>query len=79
MPPLRSTRQRSSRARRSALSGCILILIAWDEERRRLVDSLRALGLSLLVLAIEARETADAPAWVRLLRPGSVQQGLSGL
>jgi hypothetical protein len=33
-----------------ALSGCILVLLRMDEQRRRLVQRLRGLGVQLLVL-----------------------------
>jgi uncharacterized protein (DUF58 family) len=66
-------------AQRSALSGCIVILLAWDEHRRALLDRLRAAGVPLLALAVLAAEPADKPAWLRVLRPGQVQEGLAAL
>lgn len=69
------------------LSGAILVLLAWDEERRNLVRRLR--GLPLLVLVIGERDTPEldsldyAPDWasdrLRLLRVGAIEQGLAGL
>jgi len=38
--------------RRPSLSGCILLLTAWDEDRRRLVDELTASGLPLEIFVI---------------------------
>ena len=46
------------------VSGCICVLLAWDEERRELVKKMRIMGIPLLVLVvteaqaptIEARE-----------------------
>ena len=37
-----------------ALSGCILVLLRMDQERRRLVQSLRGLGVQMLVLVTES-------------------------
>jgi len=36
----------------SAVSGCICVLLAWDEERRRFIKKLKAVGVPLLVLII---------------------------
>jgi uncharacterized protein (DUF58 family) len=46
-------------ARRAALSGCILILLAWD------------------VLLVSEHEIEAAPAWLRVLVPGKIQEGLA--
>jgi len=66
-------------ARRAALSGCILILLAWDEARQALVRALRQSGVPLLVLLVSAQAVEAAPAWVRVLAPGKIQEGLAGL
>jgi len=66
-------------ARRAALSGCILILIAWDEPRRDMVRALQHSGLPLAVLLVSEREIEAAPAWLRVLAPGRIQEGLAGL
>ena len=34
------------------VSGCICVLLAWDEERRRLIQKLKALDVPVLVLVI---------------------------
>ncbi|MCP4041900.1 MAG: DUF58 domain-containing protein, partial [Gammaproteobacteria bacterium] len=68
-------------ARRSSLSGCILILLVWDDARRRMVDELNALGLPLLVFVItDATETVeDSNSRLHILKVGAVEEGLVGL
>jgi uncharacterized protein (DUF58 family) len=66
-------------SRCGALSGCVLILIEWDDARRALVKALRANGLDLLVLLVSEREPASSPAWLRVLKPGHIQDGLNRL
>jgi len=68
-------------AARAALSSAIMVLLAWDEPRRELVSRLRATGLEVLVLLV-----SDAPVdagghapWLKVLRPGKIQQGLAAL
>jgi len=68
-------------ARRENLSSVILILLCWDEERRKLVAALRGAGAevrALLVCAKEARPQG-LPAWVVALHPGEIERGLAGL
>ena len=36
----------------STVSGCICVLLAWDNARQRLVEKLKILGLPVLVLVI---------------------------
>lgn len=66
-------------ARRSELSGCVLVLIDWDAQRAALVDSLRAMGLELRVLVVCAAPATAPPASVTLLMPGDIEQGLAKL
>jgi uncharacterized protein (DUF58 family) len=66
-------------ARRAALSGCILILLAWDEARQALVRALQQSGMPLMVLLVSERDVEAAPAWLRVLVPGKIQEGLAGL
>ena len=67
------------RARRAALSGCILILLAWDEARQALARALQQSGLPLQVLVVSERDIEAAPGWLHVLRPGKIQQGLARL
>jgi uncharacterized protein (DUF58 family) len=65
--------------RRASLSGCILILLAWDQRRRDLVQELATLGLPLKVYVVVADQPLEieAPtAEVQVLKAGKIQQGL---
>jgi uncharacterized protein (DUF58 family) len=66
-------------ARRAALSGCILILIAWDEARLELVRALRQSAVPLTVLLVSERDIEAAPAWLCVLAPGKIEEGLARL
>ena len=66
-------------ARRATLTSSILVLIGWDEQRRRLVKELRVLDLPLLVMAVLNEPPADAPAWLHVLVPGRIKEGLARL
>ncbi len=66
-------------ARRAALSGCILILLCWDAARQELVRALRQSGVPLEVLLVSEQAIDAAPAWLRVLAPGKIQEGLAGL
>ncbi len=68
------------------MSGCILILLAWDEERKRLVANLKNLGVPLRVLVMRsgARELplgpmADEPENLIPVDPQHIEAGLAGL
>jgi uncharacterized protein (DUF58 family) len=66
-------------ARRALLTSAIVVLVGWDEPRRQLVRELRVLGLPLLVMAVLEEPPADAPAWLRVLVPGRIREGLARL
>jgi uncharacterized protein (DUF58 family) len=72
----------------SQLSGAICILLAWDETRRTFVETLRAMGVPLLVLVVSDGTTSpelhpgpmmDQPQHFRHLRAGHIQEGLAAL
>jgi uncharacterized protein (DUF58 family) len=67
--------------RRDSLSSVILILLGWDEERRRLAEALRASGAEVRALLVRPRDAPapPAPAWVVTLHPGEIEQGLAQL
>ncbi|MBI4425623.1 MAG: DUF58 domain-containing protein [Elusimicrobia bacterium] len=69
--------------RREGLSGCIAVLLDWDEERRALVRALRGSGVPVLALVVlpEGREApAEAPDGpARFLQPGRIAEGLAAL
>ncbi|MBI3106714.1 MAG: DUF58 domain-containing protein [Candidatus Rokubacteria bacterium] len=70
--------------RHASLSGCICVLLGWDDERRDLVGRLGALGVPALVLVIgdgagaPERET-DGAAAVHWLQVGRIAEGLQRL
>jgi hypothetical protein len=68
------------------LSGCICVLLAWDEERKNFIEQLRSLGLPLLVFVITDRTTDHAdvlqenrPEDVHFLKVGKIQEDLNAL
>ncbi len=74
--------------RASLLSGCVCILLSWDEERRKLIHLLKALGLPLLVLVIThdgASQPLDPgpmkndPENLHRLQVGKIKEGLARL
>lgn len=71
-----------------AVSGCICVLLAWDEARRRFVEKLKALGLPALVLVIvppgqgrrlEPGPMHDAPEHLHALEVGRIEEQLARL
>jgi uncharacterized protein (DUF58 family) len=66
-------------ARRAAMSGALVILLAWDDARRDFVDEMRSLGLSMRILLVSATPAGDVPAWVKVLHPERIQEGLASL
>lgn len=67
------------RARREQLSGCVCILLHWDDARRALLDAIRASGATVLPLLVAASAPDDLPPSIRLLRPGHIAEGLAAL
>jgi hypothetical protein len=69
------------RAHRARLSSCILVLRAWDEPRRALVEDLRRGGLEVRALLVCAPGHAppDASAGLLVLHPGEIDRGLARL
>lgn len=72
----------------SRVSGCICVLLAWDETRWKFIEKLKVLGLPLLVLVIRpAGETralspgpmSDAPEQLHALEIGRVEEQLARL
>ncbi|AFY94147.1 DUF58 domain-containing protein [Chamaesiphon minutus] len=76
-------------SRCTLLSGCICILLDWDEERKTLVRYLQSLGIPTLVLVIRGdlglsmEPTQDAVnsahSQIRILKLGQIQEGLMQL
>lgn len=73
--------------RAPALSGCICVLLAWDEPRHALIRRLKVLGVPLLVLVVagSGREAltpgpmADEPYCFHVLRADQLEQDLAAL
>lgn len=72
----------------TALSGCICVLLAWDEPRQALVKKLKALGVPVLVAvltgagqrpALDPGPLRDEPDRFHVLESGAVEQGLAKL
>jgi uncharacterized protein (DUF58 family) len=76
---------KSVAGRRDSLSSVILILLAWDEERRKLAAALRASGAQVRALLVRAKGAGAAadeepvPGWVAVLHPGEIEKGLAGI
>ena len=71
-----------------AVSGCICVLVAWDEERRDFIRKLKALGVPVLVLVIvppgqgqtlEPGPLSDEPDRFLVLEAGQIEAGLAKL
>lgn len=72
----------------SVLSGCICVLLAWDEPRQDFVAKLKGLGVPVLVLVIqepgrgqrfEPGPMRDEPERFYVLEAGKIEQGLANL
>jgi len=76
-------------ARASMLSGCICILLSWDEERKKLIDHLKSMGIPTLALIIaQANGSADKRVKeppqdesnnFHQLKMGKIQEGLMNI
>lgn len=72
----------------SQLSGAICILLAWDKTRRAFVETLRGMGIPLLVLVVADKATVpelapgpmmDQPQNFHPLKTGHIEEGLAAL
>ncbi len=69
------------------VSGCVCVLLAWDEPRRELITRLRAIGVPTLVLVVapaggprlDPGPLRDEPHRFQVLEIGKVEQGLARL
>ncbi|MEX2148331.1 MAG: DUF58 domain-containing protein [Candidatus Rokuibacteriota bacterium] len=68
-------------SRHTGLSGAICVFLAWDDARRSLIDTLRGLGVPVLVLLVEdaAVPGTAEPDGVHRLTAGNIAQGLARL
>ena len=75
--------------RAAQLSSCICVMLAWDEERKKLVEHLRGFDIPTMVLVITNSEDARGdpdpgpvivePQNFHLLTPDNIQQGLMNI
>ena len=64
----------------SLLSGCICVLIGWDEQRQKLIDYLRGYDIPLLVLLVTENESVNLNREnIHILPVGKIQQALMNL
>jgi uncharacterized protein (DUF58 family) len=72
----------------AVVSGCICVLVAWDEERRGFIGKLKALGVPVRVLVVvppghgkllDPGPLADEPERFSVLEIGQVEAGLAKL
>jgi hypothetical protein len=64
--------------RHAALSGCVCVLLGWDEARQEFVRHLEALGAPTRVFVVGERAALDAlPAHVHPLEVGRIGEGLA--
>ena len=70
------------------VSGCICVLLAWDDERRKFVEKIKALGVPVLVLVVrpagagfsgEGGAMRDTLGRLHVLEAGRIEQGLAQL
>jgi uncharacterized protein (DUF58 family) len=80
------TLSRSVIERVPMISGCICILLSWDEERRDFIDQLNRYGIPLIVLVIgdsklpdplDLGPMKDSPSSLHRLEVGKIEEGLS--
>jgi len=66
-------------ARRQALSGCICVLLGWDEPRREFVRQLRSHSVPVRVIVVTDEPVEERPAWLVVVEPDKPQEGLARL
>jgi uncharacterized protein (DUF58 family) len=66
-----------------SVSGCICVLLAWNDERRRLVETLTSLGVPTMVLLVVepgAKPDLSKEQWdIHVLEVGRIEEGLAKL
>ena len=72
----------------SAVSGCVCVLLAWDDERQQLVKKLKMLGLPVLVFVVrpagkneplDPGPMRDEPDRLHFLEIGRIEEQLATL
>lgn len=72
----------------NTVSGCICVLLAWDDTRKKFIEKLKLLGLPLLVIVIQPPDKtppldlgpmSDAPERLHFLTIGRIEEQLAQL
>jgi len=66
-------------SQKERISGCVLILLAWDKDRQALVQQLQALSIPTQVFLLLSDGEAAPQADVFVLRQGYIQQDLDSI
>ncbi|MGE0875479.1 MAG: DUF58 domain-containing protein [Burkholderiales bacterium] len=66
-------------AQRGALSSVILVLVQWDDARRKLLEALSGSGMEVRALLVCDHKPAELPPRVLALHPGRIEAGLARL
>jgi uncharacterized protein (DUF58 family) len=83
-----ATLERAVLEHANVVSGCICVLLEWDELRRRFVEKLKVLGLPVLVIVLrpagekgplDPGPLADTPASLHALEIGRIEEQLAKL
>ena len=71
------------------LSGCICILLSWDDERKKIIQNLKILGVPVIVIVIAKDSSSyspddsgpmkDCPENFHILEVDKIKEGLAGL
>jgi len=61
------------------LSGCIFVLLSWDEKRQTLLNSLQRYDVPLLALIISENTLNDLPDYCHVLHMGQIEKDLLSL
>ena len=59
----------------ASIGSAMLLLLKWDDDRKRLVDQLQGYGISLKIVLITDKETPDQPENAIVFRPKDVFMG----
>lgn len=77
--------------RAPSLSGCICVLLSWDEDRKAMIAGLRGLGVPVMALVVsepgdsrpdgseDLGPMADVPEFFHRLEAGKIEEGLARL
>lgn len=75
-------------SRTQLLSGCLCVLLSWDEERQKLIEHLRSCNIQVRVIVIVGEDASteldpgpmkDKPEQFHVFRAGYIEEGLKSL